>query len=313
MDLKSRICKDLQIPETLFDSSVSNARRAVYQFKIPKKNGDERTIYQAAAKTKTIQYWLLKNIFEKVKSHPSSMAFSQGCSILKNAEHHQNNRFFLKIDLLNFFPSVTFEDVKGALIKNWEQIDSLPPDKDLFELIRTVCFFKGDILPIGYPTSPILSNIAMLNFDEMVMSTLESSFGGDVTYTRYADDMVFSTNVPGRTHEVFKLIRQLITTNTSPKISINPDKTTSGSSSGGSAIVTGIKICPNHLTITKKQKDEIRLLLSLYSKGRLCSSDYERTIGLISFARNVDPSFFTRVSERFFREIRAIKKELAEA
>lgn len=307
MSLKRRICEDLQIPETLFDSALKNAKKAVYRFKIPKRNGDSRAIFQSSVKSKPLQYWLLKNVFEKFHRSDAATAFSEGCSILKNAQAHQCNRFFLKVDLTDFFPSITINDVKYSLIKHWPVELPFKPDDELFEIIQSVCFFKDAGLPIGYATSPALSNIVMIDFDEAVNNTLEQHFADEVTFTRYADDMVFSTKKPGRTSDVYKLIYDLIEKHESPKIKINPLKTLSTSSTGGGTIVTGIKVCVSHLTITREQKDEIRLLLSLCSKGRLSEIELRRLTGLISFAKSIDTRFYTKISERYFLEIQKLK------
>ena len=129
--------------------------------------------------------------------------------------------------------------------------------------IRRACFYyKDDLLPIGYPTSPIISNVVMHEFDTQIMALLsnEDDYGKSV-YTRYADDLTFSTDMKGACKEIKTLVTTELRKMESPKLKLNPQKTKYVSSSGGSAFITGLRICHDgHITIHRKYKDKIRLL-----------------------------------------------------
>lgn len=90
MDIASCISEDLQISSTLISEALSRARLSVKRFEIPKRNGGRRVILQPSKKLKTIQYWLMLNVFNKMEVHQAALAYKKGFSILTNAEMHRN-------------------------------------------------------------------------------------------------------------------------------------------------------------------------------------------------------------------------------
>lgn len=305
MHIKKAIANDLSIPDSLIEEAISLARAQVKIFHIQKRSGGTREIFHPSKKLKTIQYWLIHSVFSQMQVHEASMAYREGISILHNAEMHRENRFFLKMDLKNFFPSVSFNDFIPTL-RTWHK-EYKPKwilNDDSEDIIRRVCFYKNDRLAIGYPTSPIISNIVMVEFDSKVSALIADDEYGKVIYTRYADDLVFSTNKKGACQAIKKKIVNLIRETSSPNISVNHSKTKLGSSTGGSASVTGLKVClDGHITIHRKQKDHIRLLLGLYRKGALAQEEEKSLLGHLSYCHYVAPEFYTNLSKKYFKEI----------
>ncbi|WP_444901486.1 retron St85 family RNA-directed DNA polymerase [Microbulbifer sp. SSSA007] len=305
MRIKEAIADDLSIPEGLINEALSVAHAHVKKFRVRKKSGGDREIYHPSKKLKTIQYWLMYSVFNRMSVHDASMAYREGISILHNANKHRSNRFFLKMDLENFFPSISFSDF-SPILKEWH--DAVRPEwvlnAEAEKLIRSVCFYKDDRLAIGYPSSPVISNIVMREFDSKVTALIADERYGKVIYTRYADDLVLSTNKKGACKEIYKEIIALIKETKSPDVRVNHSKTRFGSSTGGTASVTGLKRCTSgHITIHKKQKDHIRLLLSLYRKGLLDPEEEASLLGHLSYCHYVVPDFYTKISKKYFKEI----------
>jgi retron-type reverse transcriptase len=236
--------------------------------------------------------------------HPTATAFVRNSSIKKNALVHKRGRYFLKLDFRDFFPSITFFDLKPIL---QSQIGRENREKNI-NIIRLVCFCKNDKLPIGYPTSPIISNIVMYEFDNIIISNLSNKEEYGIThYTRYADDLTFSTNLKGACHKIKGMVEQTLKEISSPSLSLNTKKTKFASSSGGSALITGLRICNDgHLTIHRKYKDKIRLLLSLYKKDKLSQEEILSLKGHLSYVRFVDGAFYTKMQNKYFKSIQKI-------
>lgn len=301
MNIVDKVASDLNIPLSLVAEALANAQTHVKKFYINKRSGGKRTIYHPSKKLKIIQYWVIHNILKKIPIHSAAMGFQEGSSILQNAQKHRLNRFFLKVDLKDFFPSITFYDIEPKLKDT--------PIQGSSEVVKIACFDKESRLPIGYPSSPIISNIVMFEFDNKISDLVASETFGNATYTRYADDLVFSTNETGKCRKILTEVSNLIKSNTSPKIRLNIHKTKIGSSTGGSASVTGLKMCPDgHITLNKKQKDHIRLLLSLYRKKILKAEEFVALQGHLSFAKHVAPAFYTTLCKKYFIEIEELKK-----
>jgi RNA-directed DNA polymerase len=310
MSIKRRMTKELGLPESYVDNALKYARQHVKKLYIDKSDGTKRVVFQPSAKLKTIQYWLIHNIFNKLKLHESAMAYRKQYSVLDNAKAHVGNRYFLKLDFKDFFNSIKFKDLSQRLsaLHEQENID-WNWDDETQELVRLSCFYKNDRLAIGYPSSPVISNIVMYEFDNQVVTQLsDTETYGSVIYTRYADDLIFSTNKKGACFKLKEDITNLVISLDSPKIIINDNKTRLWSSSGGSANVTGLKVCSDgHITIHKKQKDHVRLLLSLLSQNKLAEEEMPSLSGHLAYIQHVAPAFYTKLQQKYFKEIAVLK------
>lgn len=163
-------------------------------FTIPKKNGGKRTINSPSAELKEIQVSIdhllrkQQNIFleeNKIKSNVSH-AFIKKKSIMTNASVHKHKRYVLNIDLEDFFDSFHFGRVCGYFEKNK---NFLFPKNTATVLAQFTCY--DGKLPQGAPTSPIITNLICNVLDMRLLKTAKKF---RLDYSRYADDLTFSTN-----------------------------------------------------------------------------------------------------------------------
>ena len=164
------------------------------EFKIPKKNGESREIKAPTNKLKVLQRRLadlLNDCFDEIcnkNKHEKSLShgFRKKHSILTNARKHKNKRYVFNIDLQDFFPSINFGRVRGFFIKN--QHFNLEP-KVATVIAQIAC--NDNKLPQGSPCSPIISNLIGHLLDIRMIYLAKKT---KCTYSRYADDLTFSTN-----------------------------------------------------------------------------------------------------------------------
>lgn len=171
-----------------------------HRFQIPKSTGGMRTISSPKSKLRVAQSWILNNILTKIEIHEAAMAFRPGRSIVDNANLHQNKAVVIRIDLKDFFPSITFPRVKGlfesfgynegtATILALLSTEAPRVPVKLDENPRFVAVGARQ-LPQGACTSPAITNILCRKMDRRLSGLARSV---NFTYTRYADDCVFST------------------------------------------------------------------------------------------------------------------------
>ena len=168
-------------------------------FVIPKRGGGERKIWAPLPRLKAVQHWILRNIAEKLPVHGSAHGFLAGRSTLTNAMVHADSKVLIKMDVKDFFPTVTLPRVKGIFRKAGyrEQVATLlamvctESPREVVELEgKTYYVSLGPrCLPQGAPTSPALTNTLCLRLDRRI-SALARSLG--YRYSRYADDLTFS-------------------------------------------------------------------------------------------------------------------------
>ncbi|QQS88574.1 retron Ec67 family RNA-directed DNA polymerase/endonuclease [Fusobacterium canifelinum] len=167
-------------------------------FKIPKKNGGYREINAPQNELKMIQKkfvsFLEEKMKEKFKTINTSHGFVKERSIITNAKIHKNKKIVLNLDLKDFFDSFHFGRVKGFFEKN-KDFKSFFPEltSELSTLIAQLVCFNGK-LPQGAPSSPLLTNLICNIFDVRVLKLAKKY---KLTYSRYADDLTFSTNYKG--------------------------------------------------------------------------------------------------------------------
>ncbi|MGE8556707.1 MAG: retron St85 family RNA-directed DNA polymerase [Chryseobacterium jejuense] len=199
-------------------------------FEIPKKSGGKRKISAPKPQLKFFQQWILENILNKISVGEAVHGFTVKKSIVTNAERHLGKDIIINIDLQDFFPSISYKRVKGLFSKlgyseQLSTIFALACTQAHTEeaLLDGVKYFvhKGDrFLPQGSPASPAISNIIAYKLDKRLQGlALKLGF----VYTRYADDLTFSTNEAneGNVNKLLYFAKQIIK---GEDFTVHPDK-----------------------------------------------------------------------------------------
>ncbi|MEO2032681.1 MAG: reverse transcriptase family protein [Planctomycetaceae bacterium] len=203
-----------------FDRKVSKVDH-YNRFQIPKRNGGMRPISSPKPRMRKAQDWIRLNLLSKMLPHTRiATAFRPGKSIVDNAQPHAGKAVVVRIDLKDFFPSVTFWRVKG-LFQYCGYNEGVATMLGLLctESLRAKVKLDGKtffvangprVLPQGACTSPDLANFICRKLDVRI-DGFAKSFGFE--YTRYADDLIFShpqarANVRVLTKVVYKIVRE---------------------------------------------------------------------------------------------------------
>ena len=190
------------------NSKVSHYKR----FKVAKKSGGFRLISAPMPRLKKAQLYILEQILNKVTTHPKAHGCVIGKSILSNAEPHVNKAVVINQDLKNFFPSITYNRIKGVFksLGYSEQVAvifallcSEPKILDISLLGENYFSQVGNrFLPQGSPCSPAITNVLCKNMDYR-LDGIANKYG--FNYSRYVDDITFSGN-----NEQFKSITAIL-------------------------------------------------------------------------------------------------------
>jgi len=160
-------------------------RRMYHRFEIAKGNGKTRVINAPDARLKHLQRQIATLLTDIYRVRNPVHGFVPGKSVKTNALSHLRKRFVLNIDLKDFFPSITEKRVSGVLA-------ALGIDNRVASIVARLCC-NGGHLPQGAPTSPVLSNMICFRLDKELMTFAK---GVRSIYTRYADDITFSSYQP---------------------------------------------------------------------------------------------------------------------
>ena len=151
---------------------------------IPKKRGGERKLLIPSSELKFVQQRLLQVLQVVYKPKRSVRGFTYGESIVSNARDHVGKRYVLNVDLKDFFPSIHFGRVRGMFMNYPYSLN----DK-VATVLAQICSLETE-LPQGAPTSPIISNMICAKLDSQLIRLAKKT---GCYYTRYADDLTFST------------------------------------------------------------------------------------------------------------------------
>jgi len=164
---------------------------------IPKKNGSKRKLTIPCITLKYIQRWILDNILCGMHVSENSTGFTFGRSILTNARMHLGAEVVINLDIRDFFPSVSVQQVY-RLFRYYGYT------REISYVFAKLCTYQQQ-LPQGSPTSPCLSNLACLKLDKR-LSALAHSY--NAVYSRYADDITFSGR--GRLEKLLPIVNQIL-------------------------------------------------------------------------------------------------------
>jgi RNA-directed DNA polymerase len=214
-----------------FSRRVSTVSHYV-RFQIPKKTGGVRAISAPLPRLKQAQQWILDNILEQVVLHPSAHGFRRGRSIVTNAQPHVAAQVVINLDLQDFFPSISYQRVKGIFssLGYSEAVATIlgllctEPNITQVELDNRNYYIAQGVrhLPQGAPCSPALTNILCRRLDRR-LNGLATSRG--FVYTRYADDLTFSTTDQDRLKDIGNIMKGVGSIVVHEGLQIHPDKT----------------------------------------------------------------------------------------
>ncbi len=202
---------------------IARAPERYKVFYIDKKSGGRRQIAQPAREIKFLQRIFMRSFLESLPIHEAATAYRKGLSLADNAKPHASSGPILKMDFRDFFPSIRSRD--WASYCGTHGIFESAEDVWLSERLLFFRPLGGRVLrlSIGAPTSPMVSNILMFEFDRVVSELVAKDH---VVYTRYADDMTFSAPRTGHLVNVQRDVASAVRSISFPKLDINRDKTT---------------------------------------------------------------------------------------
>lgn len=219
-------CKPVQLKSLTYYANPILCKKRYQSFTIKKKSGANRTIHAPVKGLKSILRslnFVLQCVYEP---HEAATGFVLEKSIVDNAKKHVGHHYVLNMDLKDFFHTFDRNRVKMGFI--YEPFNLNGDKEPLAFLLASLCTHPFEIdgevktvLPQGSPTSPTLTNILCKKLDRR-LTGLANRFGA--TYTRYADDITFSSPHNIYTDEAFnKELMRIIEED--QKLVINPKKT----------------------------------------------------------------------------------------
>jgi len=268
-------------------------------YQIPKRTGGMRDIYHPTPELKAVQRWLNTNMFGMLPIHDSVCSYRVGMGVKAHAKRHLNANYVLRLDFKDFFPSINIEWLENFFVAQ-SAAGLMPCDSGAANLMAWMACRRGKkggatALSIGAPSSPVISNAILYEFD---LAAFDFCSANDCEYSRYADDIYISSRAPNVIGAIEVEVRRLVSEKL-PLLALNQDKTIN-TSRKRRIIVTGLNITSDRkISIGRELKREIKTQIYLWSVGRLDVLDANRLKGLLSYVKDVEPSFLESLEAKF--------------
>lgn len=287
------------------ESLAAVAPKTYRRYTVPKRGGHGlRTIYHPARKTKALQYALIEVLLNLLPVHKAAFAYRRGlrAPLLKHADVHRTFSYSVRIDFADFFPSIVPDDLFRTIDVSGIMAGGLTTGER--EFLSNALFLKHHgrmCLGIGAPSSPAISNAVMLDLDKAFATYAEEH---DSRYTRYADDIVFSTAEQGLCASFVQHVVDTLAATPSPSLSVNTSKTLF-MSRGTRRAITGLFVTPEgKVSLGRHRKRRLRSFVHKYMRYRNGEVDMPRPErdwlkGNLAFALDVEPDYYNRLVQRY--------------
>ena len=285
-----------KILPSFFLRFLSNKKPFYREIIIYQKN-KKRILYEPTIHLKYIQKFILNTILYKFQHRynflPCVKGFLVKENIVKNAAPHLNKVAIIKMDIKDFFPSITRKMIYNVFRKY---------NKFSYEyayILSHLVTYK-DALPQGAPTSPFLANICAKGIDYKInklITVINERQKMNITYTRYADDITISFDKKFNYDYIINIVTKIIFDE-----GFYPNlKKTNIIKHHQCQMVTGIVVNNAVPSIEKKQREKIKFILNIWNKYGI--EDAIRLWNKHQFGRDVDTKTEDRGVGKFIEVI----------
>ena len=265
----------------------------------------KRNIYIPNDDLKLVLSFLSNFIFKNLPiENDVAFAYRKGINIKDCLLPHINSKFFYKTDIVNFFPSISSSLIKENIKKDISKLSYLDQENLKLYLDKILSLVTiDDKLPIGFSTSPFISNYIMKKYDVNIKLFCKKN---NLIYTRYSDDIIISSFKNIDKGYITENIKTIFKKENSP-FSLNSSKTKVLTKKHKIKIL-GLTINNNTISVDRKVKDEIEIGIHYFMKDRSKFMDYfnsnevsarRELAGNISYAINIEPDYLQKLVKKY--------------
>lgn len=275
---------------------------------------NKRVFYSPSKKLKDIHVFLTLALFENCEINQEiAFAYRKGVSIIQAVEKHKDNNVFFKTDIKSFFKNITIDLVEDVILENKDKL--LFSNIEIYiKNILNLITYKNEI-PIGFSTSPIISNIVLKKLDDLLSKDANQN---DYVVTRYSDDIISSTN--NNSIDLKKILLErlehIFKTEYNNNFTINTKKSKL-LKKGNKIKMLGMVILPNgKISVDKKIKNNVEISLfnfinkpenfisvvnSLTTKNNKKNKEecLKYLSGQINYINSIDSSYINKLRKKY--------------
>ncbi len=232
-------------------------------------------------------------------------SYRTGVGIVECLEPHKNKPYILTMDINHFFSSIEKRAIEELIEKYKGQLPIVQNDMEYYRSRIVEMITHEGKLPVGYPTSPRLSNAVLSEFDDRLSAhCLEHG----VAYTRYSDDLIFSSENQETLKKLVHKVQAILHETNGTTFNLNTKKT-KFYKRGNKIKILGTVITPaGIITVDKSMKADIEVLFHFYGTDRekylhtlksKFDDNEEKVFGVLSYINSIDTKYLTKLRKKY--------------
>jgi len=265
-----------------------------------------KNTFSPSKQLKQFQQFLNLFIFDFMTVNTNVVfSYRKGVGSIDAVIPHKNSKYVYTTDIKSFFTHINIDNVKKLIIDSSDNYLILKDDiVKYIDRILSLVTYKN-ILPIGAPTSPKISNAYLFNFDNDIESYCKLN---NIIFTRYSDDFIFSATNKECFIELETMVIKLLNTSQYRDFSINDKKTKVQKRDYNINILGLVITSQGHITVDKKSKDNLEVLFHFYLSDKskfkeifekYYDSSIEKVSGKISHIQSIDKVYITKLKKKY--------------
>lgn len=268
------------------------------------QGGKRRELINPRERLRAYHHFLRLFLIDFLPVHEETVfSYRKGISARAAVEQHARSRHFFVTDIESFFPSLTRGIVRRTITSAMAEIPIADLSDHLEHVLDLLCV--DDALPVGFSTSPGLSNAALYPFDVAFHARCRQL---GAIYTRYADDIVLSSDDRATVEAGEKALSDFLAQTFEGELRLHRGKS-KYLHVGGKIKLLGMVLLPNGtISVDASVKNEIETMLHLYlrARGRFNTmleagpaKTEARLAGLLNYVNTVDRSYLDKLRRKY--------------
>ena len=290
----NRVCDAYNLPPWRINLDMTDFSDKYETFHIPKASGGVREITAPLPDLRYAQREALKIITKQCKFLPHNAAhgFTKNRNPKTALQVHQANKskWFLKMDIKDFFPSCTSAALRNILSKVYPfyQLDNI------YRIALVALATKDGRLPQGSPLSPLLANMIMIPVD---IALTEYCKENKLIYTRYADDIMISSREHFNPGTTLVIVQELLEQH---GFNLNHDKSRYGSSAGRNWNLGLMYNEAGDITVGHQKKKLVKNMVHNFTTKpeEQTQENKYKLLGIVGYCAYIEPDYFKSYLDR---------------
>jgi RNA-directed DNA polymerase len=268
-----------------------------------KKGSKQLVLVSPSERLRAHHNFLKLFLLDFLPVHEAVFSYKKGLNAHAAVQRHAAGRHFFVTDIESFFSSISRELVGKTILAAAERLPVADLEDYLEHMLDLMCVDGS--LPVGFATSPVLSNAVLYTFDALFQERC-ASLG--VTYTRYADDIILSAANPSEVLEGARVLEELLGSMFNNSLKLHRGKS-KFLKAGGKIKLLGMVLLPNGtISVDSTVKDEIETMLHLYLRNRErfnalleagANKVEARLAGLLNYVNSVDTTYLDKLRRKY--------------